>query len=93
MVGPGVTISAVPRFGWESHVVISVMTRPDIVEALRACACHSHNPSPRHWKALLQVAAYVNATKEIGLRLVRSSSLRLCTNRRGRATVEKIAAS
>ena len=32
---------------------LSVMTRPDIVNALRACARHSHNPSPRHWKALL----------------------------------------
>ena len=46
---------------------LSVMTRPDIVKALRACARHSHNPRPRHWKELLQVAAYVNATKETGL--------------------------
>ena len=56
---------------------LSVMTRPDIANALRACARHSHNPSPRHWKALLQVAAYVNATKETGLRFVRGSGLRL----------------
>ena len=56
---------------------LSVMTRPDIANALRACARHSHNPSPRHRKALLQVAAYVNATKEIGLRFVRGSGLRL----------------
>ena len=56
---------------------LSVMTRPDIANALRACARHSHNPSPRHWKALLQVAAYVNATKEMGLRFVRGSGLRL----------------
>ena len=26
---------------------LSVMTRPDIANALRACARHSHNPSPR----------------------------------------------
>ena len=45
---------------------LSVMTRPDITNALRACAHQSHNPSPRHWKALLQVAAYVNATKDMG---------------------------
>ena len=57
----------------------SVMTRPDITKAVRACARHSHKPSPRHWKAIFQVAAYVNATKEIGLRLVRGSGLRLCT--------------
>ncbi|CAN0412155.1 unnamed protein product, partial [Ascophyllum nodosum] len=56
---------------------LSVMTRPDIANALRACARHSHNPSPRHWKALLQVAAYVNATKGISLKFVRGSSLRL----------------
>ena len=53
------------------------MTRPDIANAFRACARHSHNPSPRHWKALLQVAAYVNATKDMGLRFVRGSGLRL----------------
>ncbi|CAM9570157.1 unnamed protein product [Ascophyllum nodosum] len=56
---------------------ISVMTRPDIANALRACARHSHNPSPRHWNALLQIAAYVNATKEINLRFVWGFVLRL----------------
>ena len=56
---------------------LSVMARPDIANSLRACARHSHNPSPRHWKALLQVAAYVNATKGMGLKFVRGSSLRL----------------
>ena len=56
---------------------LSVMTRPDIANALRACARHSHNPSPRHWKALLKVAACVNATKEIDLRFVRGSGFRL----------------
>ena len=56
---------------------LSVMIRSDIANALRACARHSHNPSPRHWKALLQVAAFVNATKEMGLRCVRGSGLRL----------------
>ena len=53
------------------------MTTPDIADELCACARYSHNPSPCHWKALLQVAAYVNATKKIDLRLVRSSGLRL----------------
>ena len=56
---------------------LSVMTRADIANALRAHARHSHNPCPRHWKALLQVAAYVNATKEMGLRFVRDSGWRL----------------
>ena len=66
--------SFVGRLMWSS-----VMTRPDIANALRACARHSHKSSPRHWEALLQLAAYVNATKEIGLRVVRGSGLRLCT--------------
>ena len=55
----------------DSLMKLSVMTRPDIANALRACSRHSHNPSLRHWKALLQVASYVNATKEIGLRFIR----------------------
>ena len=56
---------------------LSVMTRPDIANALRACARHSYNPSPRQWKALLQIAAYGNSTKEIGLKFVRGSGLKL----------------
>ena len=57
---------------------LSLMTRPDIANnALRACARHSHNPSPRHWKALLHFAAYVNSTKGIGLRFVRGSGVKL----------------
>ena len=49
---------------------LSVMTRPDIANALRACARQSHNPCARHWKALLQIA---KVTKEIGPRFVRGS--------------------
>ena len=54
------------------------MTRPDIANALRACTRYSHNhPSPRNWKAFLQVAVYLNVTKEAGSRFVRGSGLRL----------------
>ena len=53
------------------------MTRPDIANALRAYARHSHNSSPRHWKALLQITAYMNSTKEIGLKFVRGSGLKI----------------
>ena len=53
------------------------MPRPGIANALCACSRHSHSPCPRHWKALLQVASYVKAAKEIGLRSVRGSGLRL----------------
>ena len=54
-----------------------IMTRPRITNVFRACEHHSHNPGQRHWKALLQVAAYVNSMKEIDLRFVRGSVLRL----------------
>ena len=56
---------------------LSAIMRPDIANALRACARHSHNSSPRQWKALLQIAAYVNSTKEIGVTFVRGSGLKL----------------
>ena len=56
---------------------LPVMARPDIAIALRACARHRHSPSLRHWEAFLQVAAYVNTTKEIGSRFVRDFGLRL----------------
>ena len=56
---------------------LSVMTRPDIIDALRACARHSHNPNLRHWKALLQIAVYENSTFEIGLRFANGSGLKL----------------
>ena len=51
--------------------------RPDIANALRACARLSHNPSPWHWKALLQITACVNSTKKIGRRFVRGSGLKI----------------
>ena len=41
------------------------MTRLDIANELRACARHCHNPSPCHWKVLLQVSAYENARFEV----------------------------
>ena len=56
---------------------LSVTTRPDIANALRTCTHHSHNPSPRHWKALLQIAVYAISTKKIGLKFVRGSGLKL----------------
>ena len=56
---------------------LSVITKPDIANSLRACTYHSHNPSPRHWKALLKVAASIDAAKEVGLRFVRGSGLKL----------------
>lgn len=36
----------------ETLMWLSIMTRPDIANAVRACARLSHNPSPKHWKLL-----------------------------------------
>lgn len=39
-----------------SLIWLSVITRADIANALGAFVRHSYNPSPRHWKTLLQIA-------------------------------------
>ena len=42
------------------------MTRPDIANAARAVARHSHNPCERHWKAAVKILAHLNS-EEISL--------------------------
>ena len=51
---------------------LSTMTRPDIS---RAMARHSHNPTDRHWKAVLNIMAYLHGTRGMGLTFVRGSVL------------------
>ena len=36
-----------------SLIWLSTMTRPDISNAARAVACHSHNPTDKHWTEAL----------------------------------------
>ena len=60
-----------------SLMLLSVMTRPYIANSSRACSRSSHNKSPRHKNALLQIAAYVNSTKRMSPRFVRGSGLKL----------------
>ena len=43
------------------------MTRPDIAQAVRSVARHSHNPCQRHWSAVMQILAYLKGTKTVGL--------------------------
>ena len=40
------------------------MTRPDVANAVRCVARHAHDPCERHWKAVLQILAYLNATRD-----------------------------
>ena len=46
---------------------LSTMTRPDISNPVRAVAPHSHNPTDRHWKAVLKIMAYLHGTRGMGL--------------------------
>ena len=63
---------AVGRLMW-----LSTMTRPDISNAVRAVARHSHNPTDRHWKAVLKIMAYLHGTRGMGTTFVRGSGLDL----------------
>ena len=56
---------------------LSAMTRPDISNAVRAVARHSHNPTDRHWKAVRKTMAYLHGTRGMGLNFVRGSGLDL----------------
>ena len=56
---------------------LSTMTRPDISNAVRAVARHSHNPTDRHWKAVLKIMAYLQGKRGMGLTFVRGSGLDL----------------
>ena len=56
---------------------LSTMTRPDISNAVRAVARHSHNPTDRHWEAVLKIMAYLHGTRGMGLTFVRGSGLNL----------------
>ena len=60
-----------------SLVWLSTMTRPDISNAVRAVARHYHNPTDRHWKAVLKIMAYLHGTTGVGLTFVTGSGLDL----------------
>ena len=56
---------------------LSTKTRPDISNAVRAVARHSHNLTDRHLKAVLKIMAYLHGTRGTGLTFVRGSGLDL----------------
>ena len=43
----------------------------------RAVARHSHDPTARHWKAVLMIIEYLVGTKDLGLKFERESGLNL----------------
>ena len=60
-----------------SQMWLSTMTRPDTSNTLRAVARHSHNPTDRHWNAVLKIMTYFHGTRGMGLTFVRGSGLDL----------------
>ena len=53
------------------------MTRPDIANAARAVARHSHSPCERHWKAAVKILAYLNSTRNLGITYKKTEELSL----------------
>ena len=53
------------------------MTRPDIANAARAVARHSHNPCERHWKAAVKILAYPNSTRDLGIKYKKGEEITL----------------
>ncbi|CAN0035020.1 unnamed protein product, partial [Sphacelaria rigidula] len=46
---------------------LATVTRPDIVNSVRALALQAHDPCERHWEAVIKVLQYLNETQEFGL--------------------------
>ena len=86
-VTPGIELgpreTGEPKGDWpyketvDSLMWLLTMARPDISNAVRAVACHFHNPTDRHWKAVLKIMAYRHETRGTGLTFVRGSGLDL----------------
>ena len=53
------------------------MTRPDIANAARAVARHSHNPCKKHRKAAVKTLAYLNSTRDLGITYKKREKLSL----------------
>ncbi|CAN0511650.1 unnamed protein product, partial [Discosporangium mesarthrocarpum] len=53
------------------------MTRPDILNAVRALARYSHDPSEQHWTGALQILSYLYGSRTLGITYLRGSGLEL----------------
>ena len=56
---------------------ISNATRPDISNAVREVARHAHDPSEKHWRAVLRIIEYLRGTRDKGIVYKRSPACRL----------------
>ena len=53
------------------------MTRPDIINAVRAVERYAHEPTEKLWQAIIKILSYLNGTKTLGIPYVRGSGLSL----------------
>ena len=56
---------------------IANQTRPDIANAVRAVARHSHEPKSVHWKAVRMIMGYLRTTRHLGITFQRGRGLNL----------------
>ncbi|CAN0469253.1 unnamed protein product [Discosporangium mesarthrocarpum] len=55
---------------------VANMTRPDIVNPVRALARHMQAPSKTHWKAVLRVLKFLRVTCDWGLAFQKTGQIR-----------------
>lgn len=58
-------------------MVVNNLKTAVITSPVRAVARNTHNPSTRHWKAVLMIISYLRVTNDLGVRYVRGSGLDL----------------
>ena len=54
---------------------LSILTRPDITNAVRAVARYAHEPTIRLWHEVMKILSYLNGTKSLGITYVRGLGL------------------
>ena len=54
-----------------SLIWLGGITRPDIVNAVRAVARQAHDSAERLWRVIRKIIAYLNKTKDLGLVFVK----------------------
>ena len=45
---------------------LSIMTRPDITNAVRSVVRYTHTPTERLWQTILKILSYLNGPKALG---------------------------
>ena len=56
---------------------LSIIARPDSINAVRAVARYTHEPTEILWQAIMEILSYLNGTKRLGITYVRGSALSL----------------